>query len=158
MFLWQCPYTFYSRHQTLVEILVQFYKNNSKRCDSNWKRTSNTRCLPGGDWSHLSSLIPIRGLIPQNPGRLRWSFIIMTSPTLYLGLIPPAALVRIKVLTPIFHITLTGKTTLSKCKTKGLNLLFKMSMVCAVYHFYETYIKSNGLLSWMWMWAKFVLL
>jgi hypothetical protein len=35
---------------------------------------------------------------------------IMTSPTLYSGLTPPAAFVKISVLMPIFHITLIGNT------------------------------------------------
>ncbi|TNN40260.1 hypothetical protein EYF80_049574 [Liparis tanakae] len=50
--------------------------------------------------SYLSSLGPDSGLMPAKPGMLRWSLMIMMSPTLKSWLRPPAALVSTTVSTP----------------------------------------------------------
>lgn len=66
---------------------------------------------------YLSSFGPVKGFCPENPGMLTWSWIIMMSPTLKAGLSPPAALVTMRVSTPIRWKIRTGKVTWEQ-KTK----------------------------------------
>ena len=63
----------------------------------------------GHDLTNLGSPSPTRGLSPAKPGKLRWSFMIMKSPTLYFSLSPPQALVTIRISTPSAFITRMGK-------------------------------------------------
>lgn len=61
--------------------------------------------------SHRSSLGPHSGCCPANPGRLMWSLMIMMSPTLKSGQIPPEAFVTSTDSTPINLKILIGNVT-----------------------------------------------
>ena len=61
--------------------------------------------------TYLSELGPIKGLCPDIPAMLIWSFIIIISPLLKSGFIPPAALVTMSISTPNSFITLIGIVT-----------------------------------------------
>lgn len=100
------------------------------------------RCKHSG-LSHRSSLGPQSGCCPAKPGRLMWSLMIMMSPTLKSGQIPPEAFVTSTNSTPISLKILTGNVTwwertvtaLQRREGKTINVLSGLGLKLKTFNF-----------------------